>query len=232
MRKNKSKLNLLKKIFPYGLGLLLAIIFFGAGVHYCFNAPNMAYEIEKYNESKHGLHYQDVSSSICTENDFECEKTDTSSWGKYQNKDFGFEMKLPGNIKHYSFEIDQTQSRVGLDQQISITRVGVNYQLDNKVLRSFNQPELGYIEKMKVWNIIVIPAKEYSESACNDNIECKQAEILAKNDKFVFLSGRPNIEGAGYLCLEERERQVNFCKVDEIFGREDLVELIDFNSVD
>ncbi len=155
---------------------------------------------------------------------------DTSDWQTYTNEEFGFKMKLPGDINKYTLVIEKDIPAV---KGGSIARLDIRYKLDHKILRTSEQPELGYLEDMTVWYIDIVPRAEYKEDFCkiNNFSHCRQGDVLGKNDTYVFLSGFSNIEGAGYLCTQKTENQKDFCYVDRFFGKENIKQLIHFEIV-
>ncbi len=156
---------------------------------------------------------------------------DTSDWQTYTNEEFGFAMKLPGDMKKYVYTIEKNnQKRI---KGSPIATLDVRYMLDHKVLQSPQQPELGFIEDMTVWYIDIIPREEYMTDFCavNHIPLCRQGDVLGQNDTYVFLAGFVNVEGVGYLCAQNIESQSHFCRVSDIFGREDIAQIIDFTMV-
>ncbi len=159
---------------------------------------------------------------------------DTSDWQIYRNEKYGFTIKLPGDIDKYILSVDEvSRSKKNKIEGSPIAALDIQYALDNKVLRAPSQPELGHLESLTVWYISIVQRDEYREDFCEINKlpVCRQGDILGENDKYIFLSGFINVEGAGYLCAEQPEAQANFCRVNNFFSKENIGQLINFTAL-
>jgi len=164
------------------------------------------------------------------------EKIDTSNWKTYRNEEFGFEMKLPGDLKKwkiYAEELKGDNKYKGTDYTIWF-----EYPLDKKILSVDNDPSAGYITSMRIWYIEAVPVKNYVDNVCDVNPfpKCRQGEVLGKNSKYVFVSGFYNIQGAGYLCGDmysvKSDQEKEFCNACEPFSLVDSIDnMIDFKTL-
>jgi hypothetical protein len=141
-------------------------------------------------------------------------------------------MKLPGDLKKWNVKvkhIDKEHSKFDSSKHYIIW---FNYPLDQKILRSKGQPGMGYITDMDIWYIELVSVEDYKDNACEikQTPKCRQGEILARNNRGVFISGFVSITGAGYLCSEccENEEKNHKCQKEfcEVFNA------LDFSSDD
>jgi hypothetical protein len=109
-----------------------------------------------------------------------------------------------------------------------------NYPLDQKILRSKNQPEMGYITSMSLWYIEVVDVENYQKDACElrQISKCRIGDIIAKNDEYVFISGFPNLSTPCALNNKEVKSQEEFCYVDSLISSKNMKKYIDFKFVD
>jgi len=158
------------------------------------------------------------------------DEVDTSDWKTYRNEEFRFDMRVPGDMHKWKFtkkKIEKVNSFYNSNNEYIID---FNYVLDNIIARDPNDLSLGYINNMSIWYIDIVPIDDYVDNVCNKNKKpmCRQGKILGKNDKFVFVSGFVDIEGVGYLCNNQYNKQVEFCNVDNYFGLKNINNLINF----
>ena len=158
------------------------------------------------------------------------EEVDTSDWKTYRNEEYGFEVNLPGNSVKWNIEEKNVLQINSFFNSGSERYLDFRYKLDNRILNDKNDTSLGFDDEMSLWYINIIPINNYVENVCEKYKKpmCRQGEILGQNDQFVFIAGFTNIEGAGYLCNNQHNKQWEFCNVDNYFGLKNINNLINF----
>jgi hypothetical protein len=139
-----------------------------------------------------------------------------SERNNYENEEYGFSIFFPGDLNKLSvIEEDLKYFNKSTDQKLLKFR----YDLDRSTLRSESDPSLGRLSDMSVWYLKITPIDSWNDNMC-EGIEdsCRQGKVLGENDEYVFESGFVNVEGAGYLCRENRDSQVEFCQVYDNFS--------------
>ena len=142
------------------------------------------------------------------------EKIDTSDWKTYRNEKFGFEMKLPGDLDKWKIKIEKYDNKDG-GYPGRLYRIWFNYPLDKPVLQVVSDPNSGYINNMNIWYVDAVLVKNYVDNVCNvyPYPKCYQGKVLGQNNKYVFISGLYNIQGAGYLCQDYKQDEQEFCRI-------------------
>jgi hypothetical protein len=146
-------------------------------------------------------------------------QVDIASWKTYKNDEYGFEMNLPGNINKWHIEKKVFSKKDNIHNSETVT-LYFNYDLDQSIARAENDPSLGKINDMSLWYINIIPIRTWRPDACSTTkVEgpCRQGVVLGKNNKYVFESGYPNVEGTGSLCEKYADTQKEICSVDSNF---------------
>lgn len=165
--------------------------------------------------------------------DFELKaKMDTSDWLTYRNEEYGFKIKLPGDKSKWIVKKRNISKKNNTYNSSKGVYLNFEYKLDFPIKKNKSDDSLGDIEEMKVWYLEIVPIENYIDNACqiNNKPMCRQGKVLGKNDKFVFVSGFTNIEGAGYICLDDDfKQQSNFCDIDKYFGLSDINEMLKFS---
>lgn len=143
-------------------------------------------------------------------------EVDMSDWKKYRNEEYGFEINLPGDINKWSVEKKVFPKKNNISDIEAIT-LYFKYELNQTIPRAENDPSLGRMSDMDLWYMDITPINNWKQDKCK-NVEgpCRQGKVLGKSDIYVFESGYPSIEGAGYLCGSPSSKLQNeFCSVDK-----------------
>ncbi len=142
------------------------------------------------------------------------EKIDTSSWKTYLNKEFGFEVKLPGDLNKWNIKIEKYDNKDD-GYPGRLYRIWFNYPLDKPVLQVASDPNSGYIHNVNIWYLDAVLTKNYVDNICDKypHPKCYQGKVLGRNNKYVFVSGLYNIQGAEYLCQDYKQEEQEFCRI-------------------
>ncbi len=166
---------------------------------------------------------------------------DTSDWKTYRNEEFGFEMKLPGNLKKWNIKTKyygKEQSKYTCGESF----VSFYYKIDAKIPDVVPTPKditkISYLKRKedRLFLLNIVPVECYTDKIELLNLHKPFPPIgkeISRNSKFVFLVLPSSLTEPLCTYVDDIERQKSdFCKIENIFVTAlNISKLLDFQSI-
>ena len=165
-------------------------------------------------------------------------KIDTSNWNTYRNDEFGFEIKLPGDLNKWKIKVERygigKSKYKGEEYFISFL-----YKNDANIPDTIPVPkelsQIHYLPKRheKLLMLNVVPIKNYTKDIClrTSDLMCREGIEIGRNNRFVFLQMPQVSEPLCQYISKEEQNKSDFCRVEKkLSGPKDVINLIQFRT--